>query len=328
MTDNVPRTIAHALGELSWLDPLGKLLQRGVKRLYEAAVPAGQTVKNFVHGVWLGHPLHPAITDVPLGAYTAAALLDGLEAGTRRRAFGAGADAAVGLGITSALAAAVAGLTDYQHVTGGARRVGLLHGLMNIAATGLYGASWLARRKGRRAAGRQLGLAGFLLSLGSGFLGGQLVFDYRIGVKHADDEGAPEGFVPVLPITTLAEGRLHRAEVRGMPILLVRRGEQIFALAETCAHLGGPLSEGWLVEDSVVCPWHQSRFRLADGHVVDGPSTYDQPCLEVRTRNGQVEVRRAATKPQPSRVSVEPAGGGGEKSDKERDASREVVRGG
>jgi nitrite reductase/ring-hydroxylating ferredoxin subunit/uncharacterized membrane protein len=293
MTPNLPRTLTHALAEQSWLDAAAKPLQRAVKRVYEASGAAGQTVKNFLHGLWLGHPLHPVITDVPLGAFTAAVLLDGLEVGTRRRSYGAGADAAVALGVTSSLAAAVAGLTDYQHVSGGARRVGLVHGLLNVVATALYGASWLARRRNRRAAGRQLGLAGYSVSLVSAYLGGHLVFDHRIGTNHAKDKAGPEDFIPVLPVTELVEGRLRRAEVRGTPILLVRRGEQIFALAETCAHLGGPLSEGWLVEDTVVCPWHQSRYRLSDGHVVDGPSAYDQPCLQTRVRNGQVEVRRA-----------------------------------
>jgi nitrite reductase/ring-hydroxylating ferredoxin subunit/uncharacterized membrane protein len=292
MNPNLPRAIAQALAQQSWLDPLAKQLQRGTKRVYEASGQAGQTVKNFLHGLWLGHPLHPVLTDVPLGAFTAALLLDSLEAGTRRPSYGAGADAAVALGVTSGLAAAVTGLTDYQHVSGQARRIGLLHGLLNVVATTLYGASWVARRRRRRAAGRQLGLAGYLISLASAYLGGQLVFHHRIGVDHAQDQTGPEDFVPVLPVTELVEGRLRRAEVRGTPILLVRRGEQIFALAETCAHLGGPLSEGWLVEDSVVCPWHQSRFRLADGHVLDGPSTYDQPCLQARVRNGQVEVRQ------------------------------------
>jgi nitrite reductase/ring-hydroxylating ferredoxin subunit/uncharacterized membrane protein len=313
MTPNLPRTATHALAEQGWLDPLAKLLQRGVKRVYEASGSAGQHIKNFLHGVWLGHPLHPVITDVPLGAFTAAVLLDGLEVGTRRRSYGTGADAAVALGVTSSLAAAVAGLTDYQHVTGGARRVGLLHGLLNVAATGLYGASWLARRLRRRAAGRQWALAGYGISLVSAYLGGHLVYHHKIGVDHAKGEEGPDDFVPVLPITELVEGRLRRAEVRGTPILLVRRGEQIFALAETCAHLGGPLSEGWLVEDTVVCPWHQSRYRLSDGHVVDGPSTYDQPCLQARVRNGQVEVRKAPAGHQaqlPSKSAGQQAGSG------------------
>jgi nitrite reductase/ring-hydroxylating ferredoxin subunit len=104
----------------------------------------------------------------------------------------------------------------------------------------------------------------------------------------------------VLPVAELAEGRLRKAEVRGVPLLLVRRGDRIFAMVETCSHLGGPLSEGWLVEDSVVCPWHQSRYRLEDGHVLDGPSTYVQPCFETRVRNGQVEVRAAQRERQAS----------------------------
>jgi nitrite reductase/ring-hydroxylating ferredoxin subunit len=134
-------------------------------------------------------------------------------------------------------------------------------------------------------------VAGYLAALVGGYLGGHLVFAQRMGVKQTPAEPGPDQFVPALPVSELEEGRLRRAEVHGQAILFVRRGERIYAMLETCSHLGGPLSEGWLVEDSVVCPWHQSRYRLADGHVLDGPSAYDQPCFETRVRNGLVEIR-------------------------------------
>jgi nitrite reductase/ring-hydroxylating ferredoxin subunit len=150
-------------------------------------------------------------------------------------------------------------------------------------------------------------LAGYLLAVASAYLGGHLVYKQRIGVNRAPEDAGPDRFVPVLPVTELAEGRLRRAEVQGTPILLVRRGERIYALAETCAHLGGPLAEGWLVEDTVVCPWHQSRFRLEDGHVVDGPATFHQPCYDARVRNGQIEVRRARGERPHETAAEEPA---------------------
>jgi nitrite reductase/ring-hydroxylating ferredoxin subunit/uncharacterized membrane protein len=293
MTLHVPVENALALVEQPWLDRPAKALQGAIQSAYEAGGPAGRTLKNFLHGVWLGHPLHPVITDVPVGAWTAALALDTLEVTTGQRAFGAAAEVGVGLGVVSALAAAVSGLTDWQHVGGKARRVGLIHGISNIIATSLFGASWLLRRQRKRGAGRQFGLLGYLVAMLGAYLGGHMVFAQRIGVNHTSDEANPQEFTPVLPVAELADGRLRKVEVRGVPLLLVKRGDRLYALAETCAHLGGPLSEGWLVEDSVVCPWHQSRYRLEDGRVLDGPSTYDQPCFETRVRNGQVEVRAA-----------------------------------
>jgi nitrite reductase/ring-hydroxylating ferredoxin subunit/uncharacterized membrane protein len=291
MTLHVPLAATETLAEQSWLDPPARALQQGISAVYEAGGPVGRKIKNFWHGVWLGHPLHPVITDVPVGMWTAAVTLDALEAATRRRGFGSAADVGVGVGVVSALVAAVAGLTDWQHVDGKARRIGLVHALANVIATGLFGASWYMRGQQRRGPGRQLSLLGYLVAMLGAYLGGHLVFAQRIGVKHTAAEVGPDQFTPVLPVAELAEGRLRKAECRGVPLLLVRRGDRILAMVETCSHLGGPLSEGWLVEDSVVCPWHQSRYRLEDGRVLDGPSTYDQPCFETRVRNGQVEVR-------------------------------------
>jgi nitrite reductase/ring-hydroxylating ferredoxin subunit len=127
--------------------------------------------------------------------------------------------------------------------------------------------------------------------LASAYLGGRLVYQHRIGVDHADRR-RPEGFTRAVRADELREGQPRRAEVEGVAIVLVRRGDRIHALGERCSHLGGPLSEGHVQDGSIVCPWHGSRFALEDGRVLDGPATIPQPCLETRVREGYVEVRR------------------------------------
>jgi nitrite reductase/ring-hydroxylating ferredoxin subunit len=124
------------------------------------------------------------------------------------------------------------------------------------------------------------------------YLGAHLVYKDKIGVDHTADTSPPEDFVAVLSEAELGENELRRVDANGMPVLLVRRNNRIYAIAETCAHLGGPLSEGKLEDATVRCPWHGSRFSLEDGRVLEGPSVHAQPVLEVRVRDGQIEVRR------------------------------------
>lgn len=275
-----------------WLEPVEDGLQGAVTRAYASAGSKGQAVKNFLHGTWLGHPLHPVLTDLPIGAWTAALVLDAFDDGSiRRRGISKAADGAVGMGLLAALPTALSGLTDWQATDGAARRVGLGHALFNIAATALFTTSWLMRRSRRRREGRIYALAGYGFLLGGAYLGGNLVYKKQIGVDHTAGEQFPEDFVPVMPLSELPEGQPRRVDAGGVKVLLLRRGEEIFAIGEVCAHLGGPLAEGEIIGDTVRCPWHGSRFALATGEVIDGPSTHDQPCLEARVREGQVEVR-------------------------------------
>ena len=275
----------EALGRLSdQIQPL-------VRDAFKSAGPAGRELKNVLHGTWLGHPLHPALTAVPLGAWTAALALDAMESISGRRELGAGADAAIAVGLVGAAGAAVTGLTDWSEINGRARKVGLLHGLLNVGATVLYTTSLVLRRRNRRNAGVGLAMLGYAVSSASAYLGGHLVFGEQIGVNHAGAQEMPKEFVPVLADAELREGELKRVDAGGVPVLLVRCEGDVCALAHRCSHLGGPLSEGKLEGDVVQCPWHGSRFNVRDGSVVDGPATFPQPRFETRVREGQIEVR-------------------------------------
>jgi len=275
-----------------WLDPLADTLQQAVGQAYESAGEAGRAIQNFLHGTWLGHPLHSAVTDVPIGAWTSALVMDAMEDVTGRREFGTAADTAVAIGLVGAIAAAATGVTDWHKIDGQARKIGLAHGLLNLGGALLCGASLAARKNGARSAGRGLSTLGFVVVMGSAWLGGKLTYSEKIGVDHTAGLQFPEHFTPVLPESELPEGEMRKTDAAGTPVLLANRGGHIFALSNVCSHLGGPLNEGKLEDCSVVCPWHGSRFSLEDGRVLDGPATHPAPCLDVRARNGQIEVRR------------------------------------
>ncbi|HET7343478.1 MAG TPA: Rieske 2Fe-2S domain-containing protein [Methylomirabilota bacterium] len=301
MADARPSGIAESavavIQRQQWLAPLVEGLQQAVSVAFRAGGRAGQAVKNVLHGTWLGHPLHPVLTDVPIGAWATALVFDTLDARdggwARRPALQRRADDAILVGIVGALGAALAGLTDWQHTEGGARRTGFVHAGLNTLALGLYAGSLLARRRGGRRAGRALSGAGFGLLLASAYLGGRLVYHDRVGVDHAQREEPTAGrFTRAVRESDLREGQPVRAELGGVRIVLVRRGARVYALGEQCSHLGGPLAEGAVRDDAIVCPWHGSRFALADGRVLDGPATMPQPCFETRVVDGFVEVRR------------------------------------
>jgi nitrite reductase/ring-hydroxylating ferredoxin subunit/uncharacterized membrane protein len=270
------------------IDQVADPLSKAVRGAFEAAGPAGQQAKNALHGVWLGHPLHPVFTDVPIGAWTTALALDCGSQGDpgMRRA----ATFAMGVGLAGAVGAAVTGLTDWSETDGRSRRTGLIHGLLNITATTLFATAYALRLKDSHEGGRRCAWTGYAIALGAAYLGGDLVYGQRIGVTHADVD-APKGFTPVLPSAALPDGTMTRARAGNADVLLVRQHGRVCALAHSCAHLGGPLSEGTLKEGSVVCPWHGSEFALDDGRVLNGPATQNQPCLEVRERDGQIEIK-------------------------------------
>ncbi|HEY5315790.1 MAG TPA: Rieske 2Fe-2S domain-containing protein [Pirellulales bacterium] len=283
-------TLEKTLEQQSWLGPV----DTAMTAVANVAVPKAhwlQKVRNFLHGTWLGHPLHAAISDVPVGAFTVSTILDIVEMTTGRKDLAPGADAALVIGLAGSASAAITGLNDWQHVDNPARRLGILHAAINGSGSSLFLASLVMRRRGHRPAAQALGMLGFGAVMAGAWFGGRMVFRDKVGVDHSRREDLPTHFVDVLDDADLKPDRPRRVEADGAAIVLVRREGRIFALANACSHAGGPLAEGELEGNSLRCPWHGSRFCLETGRVLDGPATIAQPPLETRVRNGRIEVR-------------------------------------
>jgi nitrite reductase/ring-hydroxylating ferredoxin subunit/uncharacterized membrane protein len=267
------------------------------KALYGGGHPAAQKARNFLNGTWLGEPLHVVLTDLPVGAWTVAMVFDALDATVGGRKFARAADTSIAIGIAGAAGAAVTGMTDWSDVDPPARRMGFVHGLLNLSGTALFVTSLLLRRNKARKSGRVAGILGYAVMAYAAHLGGKMVYEQRVGVDRTDGQVFPENFTAVMEESALAESMPTKAMYQGVPILLVRRGQRLFAMADTCSHFSGPLSEGKLEGDAIVCPYHFSKFALEDGRIINGPAVHQQPCLEVRTRDGQIEVRRPSAPP-------------------------------
>ncbi|MCU1503564.1 MAG: putative iron-sulfur protein [Ilumatobacteraceae bacterium] len=259
-----------------------------VTPILHRALPSGP-VKDVASGTPLGHPLHPALVAVPIGSWIAAAYLD-IAGG---RGMWRAAQRLVGFGALSALPAATTGISDWLDTTDAERRVGAVHASLNTTALSLYGVSWLARRRGHHTIGVAVSFLGAGLTGAAGWLGGHLAYARGVGVDTTVFEEFPSKFTDAAPLADLADGALAGVAVDGEPVLLAEEDGSVRALADRCTHRGGPLHEGERVDGCVVCPWHQSRFRLRDGSVVRGPAVRPQPVLETRTQDGRVQVCRA-----------------------------------
>jgi nitrite reductase/ring-hydroxylating ferredoxin subunit/uncharacterized membrane protein len=276
----------------TWADVLRDLLDRA----YGLLGAWRQRVSDLLHGTWLGHPLHPLLMVVPLGAWVLAGVLDLLAVLGGRRRTGAAEEVLLGAGLLGALPTAAAGATDWMRSEGAVRPVGLTHAALNVASLPFFALSLLSRLAGRHHLGRLLTLAGLALAGAAGYLGGEMAYTLRMGMNHAPPPDRPADWVPAHPADALPEGRPVRVVLEETPIVLVRQGERVHALVATCAHLGGPLHEGRVEDGAIVCPWHGSRYSLEDGRLLNGPSVFPQPALETRAlktrwRDGQIEVR-------------------------------------
>lgn len=267
--------------------------QKLVHKAFASRGASGQKLKNALNGTWLGAPLHALLTDVPIGAWTTALAFDAMHWASGRDGFAKAADISVTIGVGGALCAAATGVTDWQDADAPARRIGMMHGILNLSGTVFFAASLMSRKQKSRSVTQMLRLLGYGIMATAAHMGSEMVYTHRVGVDRTSGQTFPADFVAVLADSELAESQPKRAEHDGVPILLVRQGARIFALAETCSHFSGPLSEGKLIGDSIQCPWHGSRFALEDGRVLDGPAVHRQPCLETRVRGGQIEVRKS-----------------------------------
>ena len=258
----------------------------------DGAVSAGQRaarlirpgkVRDVLHGVWLGHPLHPVLIQVTTGAWLSASILDftGADDKAARRL------AAAGLG--AAIPAALAGAADWSEQHEQQMRVGVIHAAGNIMATGLYAAS-LARRGPR--AGRLLRLAGLAAVSASGLLGGHISFRLAGGANHAEEVPhlVEPGWQHLMLASDLPEGKPVRQMLGEVPVVAVRADGAVHVLADRCSHMSGPLSDSELADGCLTCPWHGSTFRVSDGTVARGPATAPQPNFRTRIADGTLQA--------------------------------------
>jgi nitrite reductase/ring-hydroxylating ferredoxin subunit/uncharacterized membrane protein len=285
------RPRAHALSErlvaaTAALDGPGGVIAKKIRGI----LPSGGGIKDVLSGVQIGHALHPLLTDVPIGAWTSATILD-LAGGEASRP---AAQKLVGVGLAAAAPTFVTGWTDWADSEPGndtVRRLGIVHAVSNGTAAILYAMSYAARRRGAQRQGVLFALAGAGAMGAGGWLGGDLVFARGVGVNQTAFDAEPGDWTPVLDASMLEENRPTAALAGELPLVIVKRDGTVHALADRCAHRGGPLHEGDLEGDCIACPWHGTRFRLDDGSVERGPSAYPQPCYEARISDGRVEVR-------------------------------------
>jgi nitrite reductase/ring-hydroxylating ferredoxin subunit/uncharacterized membrane protein len=278
--------LTERLGAVSVIDKVAEPLVRAVKKVVKQGA-----AKDLLSGTWLGHQLHPLLTDVPIGAFTSATVLD-LVGGERAEP---AADLLVGLGIVSAVPTAASGAADWSETYGPAQRVGVIHAGSNVVGLVLYGASLAARARGRRGLGKVFGLAGMGAMTVGGYLGGHLSYTHGVGVNNAFFEDGPHEWKAVMSYAELGEGKPSRVEVEGASVLLYRSNGRVLAIGARCSHAGGPLDEGEIDDDActVQCPWHRSVFDIETGDVIHGPASTPQALYDVRVNEGRIEVRRA-----------------------------------
>ncbi len=280
--------VRRLISRVDALDRPSGALATAVNAVYRPA----RALQGLFNGTWLGHPLHPLVTDVAIGAWTVTLVFDLLGlAGVS--GLSGGAAIALWLGVLAGLSSLLSGLTDWKDTYGLEQRVGFVHGLAMILVTLLYVVSGILRAAGTadEPAARVIGTVGFLVLIVGGYLGGEMAFGFGSMVDHnAFRDEVPE-FTAAASLPELPEG-MTRVDVAGQPVLLVRHGEVVTAIGDVCSHAGGPLHEGSLDAGVVTCPWHGSRFRVADGSILRGPATFPQPAFEVRlTPDGRIAIR-------------------------------------
>jgi nitrite reductase/ring-hydroxylating ferredoxin subunit/uncharacterized membrane protein len=280
------------LMNMPWLDKVSAPLQKWLSNFYGKPEQPQYRIKDFLNGVWLGHALHPALVNIPLGSWTATLLCDLEWLRNPDVASEYAADTTLWLGLIGAAGSAVTGLTNWVDTDGPERRLGMLHGLLNGSITVLNLVSALLRLTGQRRIAIPLTTLAYATSLYSAYLGGELAYSSGVNVNHVAWEGGSDDFVPVLDERDLLPGKLTRVDAAGIPAVLYKDEGNIYAIAATCSHMGGPLDEGRCENGIVHCPWHNSGFRLIDGSVVNSPAVYAQPTFAVRVDNGKIYLRR------------------------------------
>lgn len=282
------RPAIDALERASILDAAAQPIAKKVRAWLSA-----EKLKDAISGTWLGHPVHPPLTDLVIGSFLSASLLDLIAPRAGARA----AQRLLTVGIAAAAPTALTGFSDWADTElsdEGVRRVGLVHAEANLSALLLYCASLVARRRGKRVRATLLALSGAGVLGASGYLGGHMAYVRGVGVNQTAFDPGPEEWTPVGSAAELADGQAHSADVEDTPVLLVRRDGRLYAIHDRCSHRGCLLSDGDFDGHVVICSCHGSRFDLRDGTLLQGPATVSQPALEVRETDGRIEVRRVS----------------------------------
>ncbi|MBA3533754.1 MAG: Rieske 2Fe-2S domain-containing protein [Ardenticatenales bacterium] len=280
-----------------WIKQIPGLHEAGMAlslAMHRAVLNGGDSVRSgtdFLHGTWLGHPLHPVLTDIPIGSWSLAMLFDGIAANTDSEHAEWTADALTTVGVLAAVPTALTGAADYSTIPEHATASGTLHALLNSSALVLYLLSIRERKSGSRELAVLFSSIAFGIMTFSAWVGGTLVYKERVGVRHGQEPSEPETWTTVMDASELREQGPTRVEVEGTPVLLYRYEGTVYAMAAVCRHAGGPLEKGTFEGHCVQCPWHDSVFDLRDGTVVHGPSTYPQPSYATRIHEGNIEVR-------------------------------------
>ena len=290
-----PRVLS-AIGRQEWLDRPSYRLEHLLSFGYNALGSARNRVTNALSGVWLGHPAHPPLASLTSGALGTTVALDALsllpgQPDTEVLDASRFASRALGLGILASVGSAVTGVTDWQHTHEEDRRVGLVHGVVNLVATGLYVMSWRDRRQGRHGRGIVLTALGYGITMAGSYLGGALVFESGIGIDQSGERLRTREWTPVLPASSL-NGKPMRVEVDGVGLVVCQtKPGEVSAFGEFCPHLAAPMADGWVDRGRLVCPWHGSWFAAESGEVLRGPSAAPLPRYEARLVDGMIEVR-------------------------------------
>jgi nitrite reductase/ring-hydroxylating ferredoxin subunit/uncharacterized membrane protein len=280
-----------------WARPLSGLWNgiAGVTNaVYGALGMPGKYLQDFLNGSWLGHPVHAVVVDVVVGGATVVVFLDVLRYFVGVTGLEDAITWSIGLVSLAGIGAVIAGLTDFKDTaTGDERNVTGFHGVINIIGIVLFALSFFLRLGGAHDGGFWIFLIGYLVISVGAYIGGHVVFKYGYMVNRsafARGKKAAE-FTPILAAAELADATPTKASFGATTLVLVRRGDVVNALKETCSHAGGPLSEGTLRDDTIVCPWHHSAFHLSDGRVRHGPATSRQVAYRARINEGQVEIQ-------------------------------------
>lgn len=285
--------VDRVLGRMRWLDPFAKGLQRAVRGAFPGA--PGRWLRSLAHGtILLGHPLHPLLTDLPIGAWTVALVAE------LARVLGAAVPDAVptwtlGVGAISGVLALLTGYVDYSETAPGLeRRTGVAHGLVMTVVLALGVVSWQARLHGAITLSFVALVVLYVLVTLGGYLGGHLVFHRGVQVNfNAFAHGPAKEFVAVGASADFPEGEMKQVKAGPMFVLVVRIDGTLYAIDNACSHAGGPLHKGTRDGFCVTCPWHGSVFDVRTGKVLRGPATAPEPSLLIHEIDGQVEVKLA-----------------------------------